>query len=71
MIRKSQATRDHTRIKNLTLISLSRFLMKHVPLTSNRIFRKNLANVFVWPLDGTHVFCINSSRSKYRVLDPF
>ena len=30
MIRKSQATRDHTRVNNLTLISISRFSMKHV-----------------------------------------
>ena len=27
---ESQATRDHTRINNLSLISLSRFLMKHL-----------------------------------------
>ena len=38
MIRKSQASGGQTRVNNSTLISLSRFSMKHVPLTNTQNF---------------------------------
>ena len=50
MIRKSQATRGHTWVNNLTLISLPRSLMKHAPLTNTQNFaeksgRRNVSSL--------------------------
>ena len=90
MERKSETTRNFTRVNNLTLLSLSRSLMKHVLSNSHseklpeksrprsipslikrdtlrrKRFDKVSDLIFVWPLDGDQVFCIDSKTNKHK-----